>query len=125
MTTSFAGGGIPRSDSLDSIPSVDFLIETLEHEVLALQEPTISEFKRKETNGELQVEPLLTPDKSRFVLFPIKHTDVSICEGKVHKFELFPFYRLPLVSPLLPLTSLSLLLREHTRAQTHTHTHTH
>ena len=70
--------GIQRSDSLDSIPSVDFLIEGLESEHdLLLKEPTISVFKRKEMDGEMQMEPLLTPDKSRFVLFPIKHTDVS------------------------------------------------
>ena len=37
----------------------------------------VSEFKIKEANGELLPEPLLVEDKSRFVLFPIKHTDVS------------------------------------------------
>ena len=39
----------------------------------------VSEFKIKEANGELLPEPLLVEDKSRFVLFPIKHTDVSAC----------------------------------------------
>ena len=37
----------------------------------------ITEFKKKEMNGELHPEPLLTVDKTRFVLFPIKHDDVS------------------------------------------------
>ena len=37
----------------------------------------VSEFKIKEANGELLPEPLLVEDKSRFVLFPIQHTDVS------------------------------------------------
>ncbi len=34
-------------------------------------------FKKLELEGKLLPEPLLTADKSRFVLFPIKHTDVS------------------------------------------------
>ena len=34
----------------------------------------------KELSGELSPEPLLTPNDQRFVLFPIKHHDVS-CQG--------------------------------------------
>ena len=38
----------------------------------------VTEFKRKENDGELQPEPLLMEEhKTRFVLFPIKHDDVS------------------------------------------------
>ena len=36
-----------------------------------------TEFKQREMRGELQPEPLLTEDKTRFVLFPIKYHDVS------------------------------------------------
>lgn len=69
---------IERVDSLDSIPEVNFIAQTLED--LKLQEliddQQMTEFKLKEFNGELLEEPLLVPDKSRFVLFPIKHTDI-------------------------------------------------
>jgi hypothetical protein len=61
----------------DSIDSVDFLV--LGEELKAVQaeeERAPTAFKRRETAGELQPEPLLVEDKSRFVLFPIKHTDV-------------------------------------------------
>ena len=38
----------------------------------------VTEFKRKENDGDLQREPLLMEEhKTRFVLFPIKHNDVS------------------------------------------------
>ena len=37
-----------------------------------------SDFKQREMRGELAPEPLLTEDKTRFVLFPIKHHDVSL-----------------------------------------------
>jgi ribonucleoside-diphosphate reductase subunit M2 len=36
----------------------------------------VSEFKLMEIQGKLVPEPLLIPDKSRFVLFPIKHDDI-------------------------------------------------
>jgi hypothetical protein len=39
--------------------------------------PNATEFKQKELRGELLPEPLLVEDKTRFVLFPIKHNDVS------------------------------------------------
>ena len=38
---------------------------------------TPSDFKLRELNGELLPEPLLAADRTRFVLFPIKHNDVS------------------------------------------------
>jgi hypothetical protein len=69
---------IQRNDSLDSIPSAGFeitvnsLINDMNNSML------VSEFKRMEANGELLPEPLLTEDKARFVLFPIKHNDVSV-----------------------------------------------
>jgi hypothetical protein len=40
--------------------------------------PQVSIFKTKELNGELLPEPLLTPDLSRFVVFPIRYDDVSL-----------------------------------------------
>ncbi|CAN0255566.1 unnamed protein product, partial [Ectocarpus fasciculatus] len=36
----------------------------------------VSQFRQMELNGSLRPEPLLAEDKTRFVLFPIKHTDV-------------------------------------------------
>jgi ribonucleotide reductase beta subunit family protein with ferritin-like domain len=41
---------------------------------LLTTEPTV--FKLKEMNGELEDEPLLVEDKTRFVLFPIKQPDI-------------------------------------------------
>ena len=66
---------LSRSNSFESIPDVDFIINTIETELASLD---ISEFKRKESAGLLLPEPLLIPDNSRFVLFPIQHSDVSI-----------------------------------------------
>ena len=66
-----------RKDSFDSIPDVDFVVQALEDlDVIDLQINSPSEFKIKEKNGLLLPEPLLQEDKSRFVLFPIKHNDV-------------------------------------------------
>lgn len=64
-----------RSDSYDSIPELDFIKDMLKDELITSNQ--VSEYRRKELNGELLPEPLLVTDKSRFVLFPIKHTDVS------------------------------------------------
>jgi len=64
-----------RSDSFESIPDVEFIKTMLAEENKALDN-SISLFKVKENNMELLPEPLLIEDKSRFVLFPIKHTDV-------------------------------------------------
>jgi hypothetical protein len=66
-----------RSNSFDSIPEVDFLQRMVAQELSAIETQMISEFKLKEKNGELLPEPLLTEDKSRFVLFPIQNPDVS------------------------------------------------
>lgn len=74
-----------RSTSFDSIPEVEFLHKILEKDLLDANEELVSDFKRKERNGELAPEPLLVEDKSRFVLFPIKHTDVRI-------FSIFDFF---------------------------------
>jgi hypothetical protein len=38
----------------------------------------VTEFRQRELRGEIPVEPLLKEDKTRFVLFPIKHDDVSV-----------------------------------------------
>mmetsp|Transcript_36683 Transcript_36683/g.60420 ORF Transcript_36683/g.60420 Transcript_36683/m.60420 type:complete len:388 (+) Transcript_36683:37-1200(+) len=38
--------------------------------------PVVSEYKRKELNGELVEEPLLKDNPSRFVVFPIQHNDI-------------------------------------------------
>lgn len=57
-------------------PDIEFL--NLRNNLLPGEKPEISEFKRLENNGNLLPEPLLTEDKSRFVLFPIKHNDVKL-----------------------------------------------
>ena len=66
---------ITRIDSIESIASVDFL-----EEILVKDKPIelITIFKKMELNGEMKPEPLLIEDKQRFVLFPIKHNDVSL-----------------------------------------------
>jgi len=77
---------VHRVNSIDSIDLVDFLVE--DHDRLTIapgagteEESLVSEFKQMELRGELKPEPLLMEDKQRFVLFPIKHTDVSRCLG--------------------------------------------
>ena len=65
---------LTRNTSFESIPDVDFLLHTIECELANID---ISDFKKKEASGLLLPEPLLTPDNSRFVLFPIQHSDVS------------------------------------------------
>lgn len=67
---------LTRSESLESIPGVDFMVQSVEADLAALGMNDVSEYKRKEAAGELLPEPLLIPDNSRFVLFPIKHSDV-------------------------------------------------
>ena len=68
-----------RKDSFDSMASVASLIDSLEASGMVLTPPvsSVSEFRLREKSGQFQPEPLLVADKSRFVLFPIKHTDVS------------------------------------------------
>ena len=64
---------VVRNESFDSIASVDFLVEELAAEETKMA-PTAN--RLREIAGEIK-EPLLMEDKSRFVLFPIKHHDVS------------------------------------------------
>jgi hypothetical protein len=64
---------LSRSNSFDTIPDVDFMINALDKDLGDMQ---VSEFKTKEMAGLMQPEPLLIADSSRFVLFPIKHSDV-------------------------------------------------
>ena len=68
---------VERNESFDSFASVDFLVESLpvEEEKEGKLEP--SAMRLKELAGEI-FEPLLAEDKNRFVLFPIKHHDVSV-----------------------------------------------
>ena len=65
-----------RSESFESIPEVDFIKQMVDDEIAAINKTFISEFKQLEMSGKLLPEPLLIADKSRFVLFPIKHNDV-------------------------------------------------
>lgn len=64
-----------RTDSIDTIPDVDFIAKSLEEDAANLN-PQVSQFKQKELQKLMEPEPLLLEDKSRFVLFPIKHGDV-------------------------------------------------
>ena len=65
-----------RKDSFDSIPEVDFIQQSMKEEIDSIDGQIISDFKILELSGKLRPEPLLIPDKSRFVVFPIKHNDV-------------------------------------------------
>jgi len=67
-----------RSGSFESIPEVGFLQQMIKEEVESIDKSLVSEFKKMELEGKLLPEPLLIADKSRFVLFPIKHADVSL-----------------------------------------------
>jgi hypothetical protein len=65
---------INNNEDDSDIPTIAFNlnIKTL----LPGEVPEITEFKRLENSGRLLPEPLLLGDKSRFVLFPIKHPEV-------------------------------------------------
>lgn len=65
---------LPRTQSFESIPDVDFMVQSIQADLAAVN---VTEFRIKEAAGQLLPEPLLIPDSSRFVLFPIKHGDVS------------------------------------------------
>ena len=67
-----------RTESFESIPDVDFMVQSIEADLASFD---ISDFRVKEAAGELFPEPLLVPDSSRFVLFPIKHSDVSFTDN--------------------------------------------
>ena len=71
-----------RTDSRDSLdttatdntfPEVDFLGSSPTYD----DQDEMTEFRKQELEGLLEPEPLLREDKSRFVLFPIQHSDVS------------------------------------------------
>jgi hypothetical protein len=64
-----------KSDSFSSIPDIG-LFQSMTFD--DIEKENMSEFKMMEKKGQLKPEPLLIEDKSRFVLFPIKHTDVSL-----------------------------------------------
>jgi len=66
---------LSRTQSFESIPDVGFLEGLVEDEHRAFGE--VTEFKAREMSGKMLPEPLLIEDKSRFVLFPIKHPDVK------------------------------------------------
>ena len=84
--SSFADTPVMRVDSMESIESVDFLVESLEKAQLSGGDDRVqvSEQRMKEKNGTLLPEPLLIEDKQRFVLFPIKHKDVSLSVYSLH-----------------------------------------
>eukprot|EP01038_Epipyxis_sp_PR26KG_P007734 gene7734-10509_t len=73
-----------RSGSFDSIPEAAFIKDVVRHELdmvdaelnLTKNNQKLTEFRTKEMRGLLKPEPLLLADKSRFVLFPIKHQDI-------------------------------------------------
>jgi len=65
-----------RKGSFDSIPEVDFIHQSVQEDINSIDAQLMSDFKILEMSGELQPEPLLLPDKSRFVVFPIKHHDI-------------------------------------------------
>ena len=67
-----------RTESFESIPDVDFMVQSIEADLASFD---ISDFRVKEAAGELLPEPLLVPDSSRFVLFPIKHSDVCFTDN--------------------------------------------
>jgi hypothetical protein len=79
---------VARNESFDSIASVDFLVDSMTLESESKTEMTQSAMRLREIAGEIK-EPLLMEDKSRFVLFPIKHHDVSLFIMMFLSFNLF------------------------------------
>lgn len=69
-----------RKGSFDSIPEVDFIHQSVQEDIDSIDAQLMSDFKILEMRGELQPEPLLQADKSRFVVFPIKHHDVRMIQ---------------------------------------------
>jgi ribonucleotide reductase beta subunit family protein with ferritin-like domain len=67
-------GRLTRGDSLDSLPDAEFLRPN--HLMKLVDQPVISEHKKQELAGFAVPEAMLQEDKSRFVLFPIKHADI-------------------------------------------------
>ena len=58
------------------------MVQSIQADLAAVN---VTEFRLKEASGQLLPEPLLIADSSRFVLFPIKHSDVSQ-ENLLNKF---------------------------------------
>ena len=50
------------------------MVQSIQADLAAVN---ITEYRTLEAAGKLLPEPLLIADSSRFVLFPIKHSDVS------------------------------------------------
>ena len=69
--TSDSNGTTDTFPELTFIKSMDLTASSIEPAV------EVTEFRQLEKTGQLEVEPLLKEDKSRFVLFPIQHKDVS------------------------------------------------
>ena len=67
-----------RSESIPSTFELDQSVARIAELSIANKLHNLSEFKQREMRGELAPEPLLTEDKTRFVLFPIKHHDVRL-----------------------------------------------
>lgn len=61
----------------DTFPEATFLKTTELVVSLDEIEVQVTDFRKLERAGQLEMEPLLKEDKSRFVLFPIQHNDVS------------------------------------------------
>ena len=70
---------LEKAYSFESIPDAG-LFHSPSKDNSPKEDRTISDFKLKELRGELLPEPLLVEQKSRFVLFPIKHDDVSLSQ---------------------------------------------
>ena len=64
---------LDTTETNDTFPEVDFISENYQQN----DQDSVTEFRKLEMQGLLEPEPLLKEDKSRFVLFPIQHSDVS------------------------------------------------
>jgi hypothetical protein len=80
-----------RSISVDSCSTSDTFppVSFIQDEVSEDEKNLVTEFRKLELSGQLEVEPLLKADKSRFVLFPIQHDDVSYLKYKIKKYNYF------------------------------------
>ena len=64
---------LDTTETNDTFPEVDFISENYQQN----DQDSVTEVRKLEMQGLLEPEPLLKEDKSRFVLFPIQHSDVS------------------------------------------------
>jgi hypothetical protein len=74
MQRSSSRDSLDTTETNDTFPEVDFL-GTLPS---FPDQDDITDFRKEELEGLHDTEPLLREDKSRFVLFPIQHNDVSL-----------------------------------------------